>query len=313
MKWISLSVFYVLLSVFTLIIFSSQCISQTRYGEFETLILNLNNYKESLLPKDSLQSNYLTDLIEKWRLKAVYEEELVRCLYKASEGKVIYNFNFQEIVDNQSKRQGKNIILDSITPSDSIALSKNYDLFMLMSQQLVQSTYPYDTNEEKVIQQIKHYKLYKGQTIAEIGAGNGLHTILLGLTELPLKIYSNEINRYQHNYLMTIINPKNKFLATSEIIPILGKENKCKIPQKVDAIIIRNTLHHFSKTKKMLKSIKKTLNPNGKIFILEGYAQESNCSLIKTNPEIKELMKNHGFRLEEEIILGKGYILTYRI
>jgi ubiquinone/menaquinone biosynthesis C-methylase UbiE len=128
-------------------------------------------------------------------------------------------------------------------------------------------------------------------------------------------LFINEVDKdlVKYNAYKKSINAFG-FEATAINI-IQGSKKETMLPQKMNKIIIRNTFHHFSKKNKMLASIRSSMKPDGRLFILESLKNDlpATCKHTLYDYEIKSFFEKNGFVLEREKRLGDAILLEYTL
>lgn len=294
----------------TIFLFLQNSALVSQEGKFnpEHLLTNFKSYKESLMPQDSLKKEMLLQLIDKWASNPDSTTP-IKALYKISEGCNVYGFSFSEIHYSSIERGHESYFRHGYNYNDSIAIIENFELFELIHSGFLKPEYPFQIQKDKIVDAIKHYELKEDQTIADIGAGMGEFALLIGLTDLDLKIYVTELSNYAYKHLKSKLKDNLGMDIRCKYFTVKGKEKSCELPEKVDKIILRNTLHHFSNKKRMMKSIKKMLKDDGQLYILETEYSNSKCELSLRSETIKSIIEKRGFRIDKEIIGESTYLL----
>jgi ubiquinone/menaquinone biosynthesis C-methylase UbiE len=161
--------------------------------------------------------------------------------------------------------------------------------------------------ESLLLQEIAHYPFQNLKSLLEIGAGDGGFSVLLQLYFGIEQHYINEIDSLQLQsiaYQLSLLPPlppsPQLLEGTASRIGLEG--------QQVEAVLLRNTLHHFGQAGEMLQSIQQVLLPKGKLYILEDlFVEESgyrHCEASMSYDEIISLLAIEGFRLLTDHPLG---------
>ena len=153
--------------------------------------------------------------------------------------------------------------------------------------------------EEKTSEMIMELKLKPGISVADIGSGNGYHTLMMA------KIIGEKGQAYAVDIQpeMLIMLEKRAKKAGMENIKLI--ENRfwdADLPEKsVDFVLMADVYHEFSHPQQMLSSIKKSLKQDGVVCLLEFKSEDPK---VPIKPEhkmskaqvIKEMSSN-GFVL----------------
>jgi len=158
---------------------------------------------------------------------------------------------------------------------------------------------PERESEENVSTLIKNMSIDSEDIVADIGAGSGYHTFRMALKAQKGFIYAIDI---QEEMLSEISSRINKGYLKN-IAPILGNETNINLAENsVDKILLVDVYHEFKYPFEMMKSIKKALRSNGKIFIIEYRGEDPKVPIKKihkmTEKQVVKEMKAIGLKLE---------------
>ena len=154
--------------------------------------------------------------------------------------------------------------------------------------------------EEEPDRAIDALKIVKGSTVAEVGAGSGYMTVKLAKKVGPGgKVYANDIQPGMLELL-------NKRLAKSKITnvtPVLGTQDNPQLPiEALDLVLMVDTYHELSQPQIMLRQIKASLKPGGRLVLVE-YRKEDPNTPVK--PDHKMSVADAKLEVEAE-----GFKLT---
>ncbi len=164
-------------------------------------------------------------------------------------------------------------------------------------------TRPERAREEHPDQALDAIGIAKGAVVADIGAGVGYFTEKLARRVGPSgKVYANDI---QPGMLAQL----RKNMAAAGITnfeAVLGGEDDPHLPQaSIDLALLVDVYHEFSKPREMLRHIRESLKPGGRLVLLE-YRQED--PKVPIRPEHKMSVKGvraeiepEGYRFEKTI------------
>jgi ubiquinone/menaquinone biosynthesis C-methylase UbiE len=114
---------------------------------------------------------------------------------------------------------------------------------------------------------IKAMDVKAGSVIAEIGAGGGELTVLLGKAVGPTgRIYSNELNEGRRATIRKAVEGA----GLTNITIVEGKEDVANLPDACcDGIFMRAVYHHFDDPPVMNASLFKALKPGGTLAVID--------------------------------------------
>ncbi len=217
--------------------------------------------------------------------------------YKLLKTHIKYSLDTSSLLVKQFDKQQYNLI------------KENGLLTFLMYNQIIEPVYPFIINLDRLEKEMGFYDLRHGDKLFEIGAGDGFLTCILSMYDADLTIYSNEIKQFLLEYAELNYNEIKEYVHLNEIVQIKGSKSNPNIPEIVDKVIIRNSFHHFSQKKKMLKNIHKALASNGELILLE--IMNGDCELLMTKEEILNEIQQAGFNLVDEEIILNGILLKF--
>lgn len=118
----------------------------------------------------------------------------------------------------------------------------------------------------------KAMKIQKGNWAADVGSGDGDYTVRMApLVENSGRIFAVDIDEEKLNELHEELAERGINNVTT-IYSLPG--NPMLPPNSMDAVLIRNAYHEFREYKKMLKHVKKSLKPGGRLVIAEPMEEE---------------------------------------
>lgn len=145
-------------------------------------------------------------------------------------------------------------------------------------------------------------KLKPGQTVCDVGCGNGFYTLQLAkLVGSTGKVWAVDIQPEMLGMLRTRIEKTE----IENIEPKLGTVTDPRLPpESCDLILLVDVYHEFSHPEQMLRAMRRSLKPAGRIALAEFRAEDPDVPikpLHKMSKEqiLKEFTPN-GFRLVEE-------------
>jgi ubiquinone/menaquinone biosynthesis C-methylase UbiE len=153
--------------------------------------------------------------------------------------------------------------------------------------------------EEDCKRLLKELNVKPGQTICDMGCGNGFYTIQLAkLTGKKGKVYAVDIQQE----MLDLLKRRARTAKVENIEPLLGTETDPRLPENsLDLMLMVDVYHEFSQPEAMLKAIRKSLKPAGRIALVEFRAEDPNVP-IKPEHKMskKQILKEfpaNGYRL----------------
>ena len=153
--------------------------------------------------------------------------------------------------------------------------------------------------EEKTSEMIRELQLKPGLSVADIGSGNGYHTLMMAeIIGEKGQAYAVDIQPE----MLTMLKERAEKAGVKNIKLIENRFWDADLPEKsVDFVLMADVYHEFSHPEQMLSSIKKSLKEDGVVCLLEFKSEDPK---VPIKPEhkmskaqvIKEMSSN-GFVL----------------
>jgi ubiquinone/menaquinone biosynthesis C-methylase UbiE len=149
--------------------------------------------------------------------------------------------------------------------------------------------------EENPDRAIDVLKLEKGSTVADVGAGSGYMTVKLAKKVGPQgKVYANDIQQGMLDLLSKRVT-KSKLTNVSTV---LGTQDDPKLPaDTLDLVIMVDVYHELSQPQVMLRHIRDSLKPGGRLVLLEYRKEDPD---IPIRPEHKMSVADAKLEVEAE-------------
>jgi len=158
------------------------------------------------------------------------------------------------------------------------------------------------------IKNLKAFGLREDNIVADLGAGTGYYSVVVGKIVSKGKVYAVEL---QKDFLTKI---KNKIIEArlSNVEIIWGDVEKIggtKIADNiVDAVIASNILFQVEDKEKFIDETKRILKPKGRVLLVDWLPS----SILRTTDVVLkekalEMFKKKGFILEREIDAGEHH------
>ncbi len=155
----------------------------------------------------------------------------------------------------------------------------------------------------------------KGATVADIGAGVGYFTWRLAARIGPQgKVYAVDIQPGMLDQLRK--NMATRKLSNYEAV--LGAEDDPRLPAgRIDLALLVDVYHEFSQPQKMLRKIRASLAPAGRMVLLEYRKEDPQVPILPAHKmsvaEVKAEIEPEGFKLEQTLEnLPRQHILIFR-
>lgn len=166
--------------------------------------------------------------------------------------------------------------------------------------------------EEQPEKALDALNLKPGMVVADIGAGVGYMSLRMAKRVGPGgKVYANDL---QPEMLVKLRENAAKARITN-VETVLGDVADPKLPaNSMDLVLLVDVYHEFSQPQQMLRKIRETLKPDGRLVLLEYRAEDPNVPIIPehkmTVAQVKSELEAEGFVLQPVIeTLPRQHIL----
>lgn len=159
---------------------------------------------------------------------------------------------------------------------------------------------------------IETLKIKPGQRVGDLGAGSGLFArpIAKQLGEKGI-VYAIDVDPGLLKHVEKTAAAEN----ITNIKTVLAAEDDAKLPEKVDLIIIIDTLHHIGNQGPYLKGLKKYLKRGGRVAIVD-FSETwpaGHESMKYSLAQLEGWMKDAGFkRTEKHDFLNNNFFVVYK-
>ncbi len=268
-------------------------------------IVNLAQYRHELIAGNFDNYKTLIHLDTLWKQPEAMKEEMETLLFNIIYLNEIYLVKPKKISNKINKKFPGYPLLYLLTEENIGIILKNKHLIDLLTKGILKPDPPFQIDPEIfVLEELGFYKIKDGMHIAEIGAGNGVFSLMLGLAYDSLSIYVNDLDYFSIEYAMKKITGCQSKNSGNSYFFVDGKKKTTQLENvKLDKIIIRNSFHHFSRPTEMLASIKQSLTPDGDLYISDPFLAPGHsfgCNKVMLLEDIKKILLENGFRIVEE-------------
>lgn len=301
---VGLLIFISLISVLTL---KAQ---QKAFDELE-YTKNLSNYRANLLLDNADKVDELFKIWRGWEKLEPNSDSLTSWFGDILAWRTYRSRKVEKVTKKFAKDGITSPWLNALSDEEFVKFIRFREIRELLLEDVIDPRPPFRLKYIRgILKELKFYDLKEKNKIAELGAGDGMFSLFLGLTDLDLKITVNEVNKYLVSSINRTILDNKKYIIAENYEVVLGETDNANLTSKVDKIIVRNAFHHFKKRREMLESIQKALNPDGSLYIMEYL--EPNCSKAIPIGHLEGIVSNYGFTLVKEQVTETSILQEYK-
>jgi ubiquinone/menaquinone biosynthesis C-methylase UbiE len=169
--------------------------------------------------------------------------------------------------------------------------------------------------EEQPQKALAAFDLKPGMFVGDVGAGTGFYSLRIAQRIAPGGIvYANDIQQGMLDRLRA--NAEARHISNVETV--LGTESDPRLPEdKLDLVILVDVYHEFSRPQRMLRGIRESLKPGGRLVLLE-YRKEDPTVPIRPEhkmsvAEVKAEVTPEGYQFEKVVdTLPWQHIIYFR-
>jgi ubiquinone/menaquinone biosynthesis C-methylase UbiE len=155
----------------------------------------------------------------------------------------------------------------------------------------------------------------KGSTAADVGAGAGYITWRLAERVGPSgKVYANDIQAAMLDLLRRNLLER----GLNNVEPVLGQLDDPRLPSNtMDLVILVDVYHEFSEPQKMLRHIRQSMKPDGRLVLLEYRGEDPKVPIRPehkmTVTQVRAELEPEGFRMDHVLEeLPRQHILIFK-
>ena len=169
--------------------------------------------------------------------------------------------------------------------------------------------------EEAPTRAVAALKLRPGQAVADIGAGSGYYTMLLGAAVGPGgRVYATDIQPE----MLALIKKKIESRRVANVELVLGTPTESRLPDaSVDLALMVDVYHELAQPQAFLRSLKRAIRPDGRLVLIEFRKESPEVPIREEHKmsvrEARLELEAEGYRFEQVIdILPWQHILVFK-
>ncbi len=156
--------------------------------------------------------------------------------------------------------------------------------------------------EEDCTMMLEALHLKAGQTVCDMGCGNGFYTLKMAKLVGPQgKVLAVDIQPE----MLHMLSERGKAEGMSNIKPIQGTPINPNLPdESVDLILLVDVYHEFAYPEQMLRGMRRSLKPDGRLALVEFRREDRNVPIKllhkMTKKQILKEFEPNGYKVVEE-------------
>jgi len=154
-----------------------------------------------------------------------------------------------------------------------------------------------------------------GMTVADIGAGSGYMTMRIAPLVGPTgKVYATDIQPA----LLERLRDKLAAGGVTNVQLVVGSDIESRLPDgAVDVALLVDVYHEFQHPREMLRSIRRSLKPEGRLVLIEYRKEDATIPIAPTHrlsvAEAMAEIETEGFRFDHvDSDLPRQHIIVFR-
>ena len=157
--------------------------------------------------------------------------------------------------------------------------------------------------EERTDKALATLELKPGMKIGDVGAGTGYYSLRMAHLVLPGgMVFANDLQPA----MLRRVAAKARAQSITNIKEVQGTETDCKLPEgELDLVLMVDVYHEFSHPQEMLRCIRRSLKPDGRIVLLEYRGEDESVPIRPehkmTLEQVKAEVAPEGFRFQKSV------------
>lgn len=156
--------------------------------------------------------------------------------------------------------------------------------------------------EEDCEQMLQNLGVKPGMTVCDMGCGNGFYSLQLA-TMVGEKGHVLAVDVQPE--MLKLLRDRMESHGIENITPILGSYHHPRLPEgQVDLMLCVDVYHEFSHPVHMLRAMRESLRPDGRIVLLEFRAEDPDVPIKElhkmSKAQINKELPANGFKLVQE-------------
>ena len=274
----------------------------------------LAGYRASLLDSDPEAPRRLARLWQSWQEHNVSTAEALELTTLGSINGRVFGADHLTVRRQVERTVAEPSVTARYGAEAHRTLMENAELIGLVELGLLAPEYPHVMQAEApVLTELAYYAIEPGDRVAEIAAGTGTFARVLHVLYPDITVYANEVDTNFVAYYGALLNQYPETLREGTLIPVQGSKRSLGLPEPVDHVIIRNSFHHFTRPRAMLRSIREALRPGGRLYLLEPEdPAASSCPQVVSPAKTRMRLRAAGYRLlaEHHLSPWRLYVFT---
>ena len=145
-----------------------------------------------------------------------------------------------------------------------------------------------DTAEKDAPQLAEVLQIKPGMTIADIGAGGGAFTVVLGRLFNTGKVYATDIGKTQLEQIAAYVKRE----GLTNVTVLEGAPSATNLPAACcDAMFMRDVYHHITAIEAFNRSLLASLKPGGRLAIIDFAPRPNSASVSYTHLTLPTILR----------------------